>query len=63
VYDFHAISVGQLGLKPPPARHDFEIELDRNAVGLHAQPLDKSTQRDGTVELVIVTVDDDLHVN
>jgi hypothetical protein len=63
VYDFQPISVGQLGLKPPAARHDVKIKLDRNAVGLHAQALDQSTQREGTVELVIVSVDDDLHVN
>jgi hypothetical protein len=63
VYDFQPISVGQLGLSPLPARHDVEIELDRDAVGLHAQALDESTQGDGAVELVIVAVDDDLHVN
>jgi hypothetical protein len=63
VYDFQPISVGQLSFDPPASRHDIEIEFDRHAVRLHAQPLDKPAQRDGTVELVIDTVDDDLHMN
>jgi hypothetical protein len=63
VYDFQLISVGQLGLDPTVPRHDIEIKLDRNAVSLHAQPFDESTQRDGSVKLVIVPIDDDLHVN
>jgi len=63
VYDFQPISVGQLGLDPTVSRHDIEIELDRDAVRLHAQLLEEAAQRDGSVELVIVTVDDDLHVN
>jgi hypothetical protein len=63
VYDFQPISVGQLGLAPTVSRHDIEIELDRDSVSLHAQVFDESAQRDGSVELVIVTVDDDLHVD
>jgi hypothetical protein len=62
VYDFQPISVGQLGLNPTIPRHDLKIEFYRHAVSLHAHAFDQSTQRDGTLELVIVPVDDDLHV-
>jgi hypothetical protein len=63
VYDFQPISVGQLGFNPAVPRHDLKIQLNRDAVRLHAEVLDQSTQRSGTLELVIVPVNDDLHVN
>jgi hypothetical protein len=62
VYDFQSISVGQLSLDPPVARHNVEIELNGHPIRLHPQPLEQPTQRNGPIDLMIVTIDYDFHV-
>ncbi len=62
VYDFEAVAVVEFGFGPAIAAHNFTVQLDGNAVGLHAEFLDQGGEGGGR-QFARFTVDDDFHAN
>jgi hypothetical protein len=61
VHDFQPVTVMQRGDRPEVTRDDFAVQFNRDAVRLHAQLLDKISQRKRRGDRSRVAVDCDFH--
>jgi hypothetical protein len=56
VDDFELIAIGEFRLRPALATHEFAIEFDRHAIGLHAEQRDQFRQSLDGAEFAVLTI-------
>jgi hypothetical protein len=61
VHDFQPVAFRKFRFRPQFAADDLAIQFDGNAVLLHAEFFEKSSERDIAIKILIIPVDDEFH--
>jgi len=59
--DFQSIAAFEVGVLPFDARNDFEVQLDRYAIGFHSQMIDQRCQSKTIRKFALVAVEEEKH--
>jgi len=59
--DFQSIAAFEVGVLPFGARNDFEVQLDRYAIGFHSQMVHERSQSKTIRKFALFAVEEEKH--